>query len=94
MAQTEFSGTAPESMVNIFPNPCVGDTYLYTDDLEAAWVYIYDEAGELKAWWPIRAGKTLHIELQLKQGAYQLVLKNHFLNKLGEAKTLFISESH
>lgn len=94
MAQTGISGGAQESMVNIFPNPCIGDTYLYTDDLEASWVFIYDQSGSERSSWVIQPGKTLHIHLSLEVGTYQLVLKDNFMNKLGSAKTLFISEVH
>ena len=94
MAQTGISGGTPESMINIFPNPCIGDTYLYTDDLEAAWVFIYDLSGAERARWAIQPGKTLHVHINLPDGVYQLILKDPFLNKLGAPKTLFISATH
>ena len=94
MAQTGISGSAPESMINIFPNPCIGDTYLYTDDLEAGWVSIHDMKGNEMAIWPIQAGKTLHINLALTNGTYLLVLKNIYFHQLGSPKTLFVSEAH
>ncbi len=94
MAQIGISGTQGESLLNIFPNPCIGDTYLYTDDLEAAWVCIFDQIGNIKMQWPIAAGKTLHVEISLHPGIYQMVLKDHYGNILGLAKPLYISESH
>jgi hypothetical protein len=94
MAQTGISNGHPESMINIFPNPCIGDTYLYTDDLEAAWVVIYDLSGSERARWAIDPGKTLHVHMSLGDGTYQLILKDAFQNKLGSPKTLYISASH
>jgi len=94
MAQTGISGNQGESLVNIFPNPCIGETYLYTDDLEAAWVCILDMDGNAHLQSPIDPGKTLHINLALTPGTYQLILKDHFNNVLGQAKMLYISESH
>jgi|LakMenEpi03Aug12_release.lakeMendotaPanAssembly.Ray.scaffolds.fasta_scaffold739475_1 hypothetical protein len=94
MAQLSISGNAGESLLNIFPNPCKGGTYLYTDDLEAAWVVLFDPQGNQINQWQIIAGKTLHIQLSLTPGTYQLVLKDAYQNIMGGAKPLFISESH
>jgi len=94
MAQTGISGSNNESLLNIFPNPCIGDTYLYTDDPQAAWVYIYDAHYHEKAKWKIEVGKTLHIELILPEGTYQLVLKDDFQHQLGAGKSIYISGSY
>lgn len=93
MAQTGISESNRESLLNIFPNPCIGDTYLYTDDPEAAWVIIYNDQNIEQALWPIEAGKTLHININLPEGTYQLVLKDPYKNTLGVAKPIYISSS-
>ena len=92
MSQTESSKNHGEALLNIFPNPCIGDTYLYTDDLEAAWVIVYDCLGSIKQKWLISPGQTLHVKITLSAGAYQLVLMDNCQNILGLPKSLFISE--
>ena len=94
MAQIGVTGNSGESLLNIFPNPCVGDTYLYTDDLDAAWLFIYDPDGNIKEKWAINPGITLHVNISLPPGTYQLVLKDGYQNILGLPKPLFVSESH
>jgi hypothetical protein len=94
MAQTGIVNNQGEPLLNIFPNPCIGDTYLYTDDLDAAWIFIYDHAGNIREQSPIIAGRTLHIHLSLGPGTYQLILKDQSQNMLGTARPLFISTSH
>ncbi len=94
MAQIGISGSAGETLLNIFPNPCIGETYFYTDDLDAAWLCLYDYSGNIKEKWPITAGKTLHVNISLPTGTYHLVLRDHYQNPLGLAKPLFISEAH
>jgi hypothetical protein len=94
MAQIGISGNAGETLLNIFPNPCRGETFFYTDDLEAAWVCLYDYAGNLQDKWVIVPGRTLHVNIQLPQGTYHLVLRDHYQNPLGMAKPLFVSEAH
>lgn len=94
MTQVGMSGESGESLLNIFPNPCVGDTYLYTDDLEAAWLFIYDQTGSIKEKWAINPGITLHVKISLSPGTYQLILKDGYQNILGLAKPLFVSEHH
>lgn len=97
MAEAGISGATGmhgETLLNIFPNPCKGDTFLYTDDLEAAFIQLFDSSGQLQAQWPITAGKTLHIDLDLEPGTYHVVLINHFYQGLGKPKALYISEIH
>ena len=94
MPQAGLSGSQGETLLNIFPNPCIGETYLYTDDLEAAWVFVYDQIGNMREKWPINPGITLHINISLPSGIYQLVLKDHCQNILGLPRPLFISETH
>lgn len=94
MAQTGIASNSGESLLNIFPNPCIGETYLYTDDLEAAWIFIYDQTGSIKEKWAISPGKTLHVNIQLSPGTYQLILKDGYQNILGLAKPLFVSTAH
>ena len=83
-----------ETMLNIFPNPCKGDTFFYTDDPEAAWVCLFDPSGHLQEKWSILPGKTIHVNFNLATGTYHLVLQDHFQNPLGLAKPLFISDHH
>lgn len=94
MAELGISGKSGEIMLNIFPNPCKGDTYLYTDDLEASYVRIINKEGRESGNWAISPGKTLHIQLQLSPGIYELVLLNQFGEPLGFSKSLYISEIH
>lgn len=94
MAQIGYSGNQGETLINIFPNPCIGDTYLYTDDLEAAWVCILDETGRIQLQTPISSGRTLHINLELQPGTYQLMLQDVYRQVLGRPKLLYISAAH
>jgi hypothetical protein len=94
MAQIRYSSNQEEALLNIFPNPCIGDTYLYTDDLEAAWVCILNETGQIQMQTPIISGRTLHVKLALEPGTYQLMLQDVYHQVLGRPKLLYISASH
>ena len=94
MAEIGLLGSLREPLLNIFPNPCIGETYFYTDDLEANWLYIYDYSGNVKEKWRITPGRTLHVDLSLAPGTYHIILRDGFQNPLGLPKPLFISTSH
>ena len=79
-----------ESLLSIFPNPCLGDTYLYTDDPDAEFVSICNSDGEMILRETIVPGRSLYMVLNLAPGTYYLELKDRNLNHLGLPRLLQI----
>lgn len=91
---TPFKGNIPVSagisLLNIFPNPCYGETSFYTDDPEAAHIYIFQADGNQVLNLPIQAGVTVNITLILEPGTYQAYIADKSGQWLGKGHELYM----